>query len=250
MSCAVVRWPGFWNSVNSASSKRTMITQRAKLRRLAFIPCPSAAVGRQPLRPLHCPQVKANSRPSRSQFRCRAAPCQGNLTRISSHSTAVWRRRACHIRPWLRLSATRRRSAAPGRARPRAGRGQRHQRSRQGAAQPRRARALGAPALRAPRSSASSLPSWTGPSSPTCAIARPSRRSATSAGQAGEFFGIEHDRAAIGPRPLRQSLRPRRRPPSRSPPRRAAAAAPAARGGARRAPRARAPASARAAARG
>ena len=28
---------GFWNSVNSASSKRTIITQRAKLRRLAFI---------------------------------------------------------------------------------------------------------------------------------------------------------------------------------------------------------------------
>jgi hypothetical protein len=29
--------PGFWNSVNSANSKRTMITHRAKLRRLAFI---------------------------------------------------------------------------------------------------------------------------------------------------------------------------------------------------------------------
>src|SRR5262249_1158884 len=38
MPCDVVRWPGFWNRVNSASSKRTMITQRAKLRRLAFIP--------------------------------------------------------------------------------------------------------------------------------------------------------------------------------------------------------------------
>ena len=36
----VVCWPGFWNSVNSASSSRTMMTHRAKLRRLAFISCP------------------------------------------------------------------------------------------------------------------------------------------------------------------------------------------------------------------
>src|SRR5258705_1489913 len=41
MSWEVVRCPGFWNRVNSASSSRTMITQRAKLRKLAFIPCPS-----------------------------------------------------------------------------------------------------------------------------------------------------------------------------------------------------------------
>ena len=42
----VVRCPGFWNSVNSASSNRTMITQRAKLRRLAFIRRPYRRVGR------------------------------------------------------------------------------------------------------------------------------------------------------------------------------------------------------------
>src|SRR5262249_36330533 len=43
MSCAVVRWPGFWNSVNSASKSKTMITHRAKLRRLAFIRRPDPA---------------------------------------------------------------------------------------------------------------------------------------------------------------------------------------------------------------
>src|SRR4029078_810951 len=43
MSCAVVRCPGFWKSVNSASSNRTMITQSAKFRRLAFITRPDAA---------------------------------------------------------------------------------------------------------------------------------------------------------------------------------------------------------------
>src|SRR5258707_9429173 len=37
----VVRCVGFWNSVNNANSNRTMITQRAKLRRLAFIWRPS-----------------------------------------------------------------------------------------------------------------------------------------------------------------------------------------------------------------
>ena len=40
MSEADVRVPGFWNSVNNASSNRTMITQRAKFRRFAFIPGP------------------------------------------------------------------------------------------------------------------------------------------------------------------------------------------------------------------
>ena len=40
ISCVAVRWPGFWNSVNRASRSRTMMTQSAKLRRLAFIRCP------------------------------------------------------------------------------------------------------------------------------------------------------------------------------------------------------------------
>src|SRR5690242_6471273 len=40
MSWEAVRWPGFWNKANSASRSRTVMTQRAKLRRLAFIPCP------------------------------------------------------------------------------------------------------------------------------------------------------------------------------------------------------------------
>src|SRR5437763_11848852 len=50
MSVDVVRWPGFWNRVNSASSSRTMITQSAKLRRLAFIRRPSARRNRRPVR--------------------------------------------------------------------------------------------------------------------------------------------------------------------------------------------------------
>src|SRR5436190_8015790 len=41
MSVDAGRCPGFWNSVNSASSNRTIITHRAKLRRLAFIWRPS-----------------------------------------------------------------------------------------------------------------------------------------------------------------------------------------------------------------
>src|SRR5215470_6060780 len=62
MSCDVVRWPGFWNRVNSARSKRTMITQRAKLRRLAFIPCPSPPGGVP--QPFHA----ANYRPIHDHF--------------------------------------------------------------------------------------------------------------------------------------------------------------------------------------
>ena len=40
MTWVTDRWPGFWNTVNSASNNRTMIIQRAKLRKLrdlAFI---------------------------------------------------------------------------------------------------------------------------------------------------------------------------------------------------------------------
>src|SRR3974390_2865746 len=50
MSCALVRCPGFWKSVNNANSNRTMITQRAKLRRLAFIrrPYPPRGTGAAP----------------------------------------------------------------------------------------------------------------------------------------------------------------------------------------------------------
>src|SRR4051794_26604468 len=48
MSWDAVRWLGFWNSVNSASSSRTIMTQRAKLRRFAFIQRPSwARIGAQ-----------------------------------------------------------------------------------------------------------------------------------------------------------------------------------------------------------
>src|SRR5215831_11963851 len=52
MSCEDTRWPGFWNSVNSANSNRTMMTQRAKLRRLAFIDLPSWSRGSRPYCPL------------------------------------------------------------------------------------------------------------------------------------------------------------------------------------------------------
>ena len=45
MSLLTGRWVGFWNSENSAKSNRTMITQRAKLRRFAFITEPFAAGG-------------------------------------------------------------------------------------------------------------------------------------------------------------------------------------------------------------
>src|SRR4029078_11487286 len=48
MSCEGARCPGFWNSVKSASSNRTMMTQRAKLRRLAFIDLPSWSRGSRP----------------------------------------------------------------------------------------------------------------------------------------------------------------------------------------------------------
>src|SRR3954453_6968966 len=48
MSCDDARCPGFWKSVNNASSNRTMMTQRAKLRRLAFIDLPSWSRGSRP----------------------------------------------------------------------------------------------------------------------------------------------------------------------------------------------------------
>ena len=48
MSCEEARWPGFWNSVNSANSSKTIMTQRAKLRRLAFIDLPSWPRGSRP----------------------------------------------------------------------------------------------------------------------------------------------------------------------------------------------------------
>src|SRR5437763_13040431 len=48
MSCEDARWPGFWKSVNSANSNRTMMTQRAKFRRLAFIELPSWSRGSRP----------------------------------------------------------------------------------------------------------------------------------------------------------------------------------------------------------
>src|SRR5437016_2618191 len=48
MSCEEARWPGFWNSVNNANNSKTIITQRAKLRRLAFIDLPSWSRGSRP----------------------------------------------------------------------------------------------------------------------------------------------------------------------------------------------------------
>src|SRR3977135_1132845 len=49
MSCEDARWPGFWKSVNSANNSKTIMTQRAKLRRLAFIDLPSWSRGSRPL---------------------------------------------------------------------------------------------------------------------------------------------------------------------------------------------------------
>src|ERR1700704_539370 len=48
MSCEDARWPGFWKSVNRANNSKTIITQRAKLRRLAFIDLPSWSRGSRP----------------------------------------------------------------------------------------------------------------------------------------------------------------------------------------------------------
>src|ERR1700676_1892950 len=48
MSCEDARWPGFWKSVNSANNSKTIMTQRAKLRRLAFIDLPSWSRGSRP----------------------------------------------------------------------------------------------------------------------------------------------------------------------------------------------------------
>src|SRR3954466_15738344 len=48
MSCEEARCPGFWKSVNNANSSKTMMTQRAKLRRLAFIDLPSWSRGSRP----------------------------------------------------------------------------------------------------------------------------------------------------------------------------------------------------------
>src|SRR5271154_7312811 len=48
MSCEDARWPGFWKSVNNASNSKTIMTQRAKLRRLAFIDFPSWSRGSRP----------------------------------------------------------------------------------------------------------------------------------------------------------------------------------------------------------
>src|ERR1700712_2178969 len=48
MSCEEARCPGFWKSVNKANNSKTIITQRAKLRRLAFIDLPSWSRGSRP----------------------------------------------------------------------------------------------------------------------------------------------------------------------------------------------------------
>src|SRR5438034_5820318 len=52
---------GFWKSVNSANSNRTIMTQRAKLRRLAFIDFPSWSRGSRPRSEEHTSELQSHS---------------------------------------------------------------------------------------------------------------------------------------------------------------------------------------------
>ncbi len=174
MSCAVVRCPGFWNSVNSASSSRTIITQRAKLRRLAFIRRPypprsgAAAITlyAENSWQLHvCPAHNVGTaRPRLERARisyilARFRPFGSARVRRLVKSFAAARRRPFH----RDLAAA---PASPSR--------------RPGCAETRAFAAFSGRIER--RFQGFQLASSTGPSSPTWAIARPSSRSAISAG--------------------------------------------------------------------
>ena len=133
MSCEEARWPGFWNSVNSASNSRTMMTQSAKLRRLAFIPIRLSCSG-----PVHAGSPAARllatiqRRPDVYQCRSANATCQGKRPaqkhRNSAHSNPA-RPPCAEVAPnqlWLWLRPNRggasRRLRRAARARRRAGR--------------------------------------------------------------------------------------------------------------------------------
>src|SRR5580692_8130397 len=73
MSWEEARWPGFWNSVNNAKSNRTMMTQRAKLRRLAFIDFPSWSRESRPLSFRTYPWVATRESPPRPHCNLGAA---------------------------------------------------------------------------------------------------------------------------------------------------------------------------------
>src|SRR5208283_2694366 len=84
MSWVTDRWPGFWNTVNSASNNRTMITQRAKLRKLAFIQRPSWCEAPAPS--TNCLPDCPATRPT--QCRCARCPCQAGRVRFDEYSAS------------------------------------------------------------------------------------------------------------------------------------------------------------------
>ena len=163
MSCDEARWPGFWNSVNSASSSRTMMTQRAKLRRLAFIPrrlsCPErqgAADGRRRVLQavIHdsftnvgprLPPAKGTGRRKSPANPAHSNPFGHRLPKLAREQLCVW------LRPISRRARARRAGArSTVRRSPRAG----DDGARQGASKPRgvwRSRQIRRAALRACR---------------------------------------------------------------------------------------------------
>src|ERR1700749_672549 len=100
MSCDELRGPGFWNSVNNANNNRTMITHRAKLRRLAFIDLPSWSRGSRPyvllgvLRiecPSDLPRVPTRESPDRPYCNLGAArlDAKGTTSDYLTHPGAI-----------------------------------------------------------------------------------------------------------------------------------------------------------------
>ena len=202
MSDADVRVPGFWNSVNRASSNRTIITQRAKFRRFAFIPSPYGPSGAPGGVCSSCSRQRPRLSVGTSRF---GRPfCQGNWPNMRH----VYRRL---VNEALGILPPR---EGPER---RAGAGSTVISAASVTRAPARVRRNRAPgrfcAIAAASASwrASSLPSSTGPSLPTCASARPSRRSATSEGKlpnrAPDQKAIAVVPHEIGPRPHRLRAR-------------------------------------------
>ena len=209
-----------------------MITQRAKLRRLAFILRPLCP--RRPGSPLdYAGDFAADSGSVREQSRCRTGLLPRELP-VSAHSSAVWPRVGGHICAWLRWCWRPRFCKERGGARSIISRPAASVTSAPARVRRRRSGASSGLSIRIVHSaahSASSLPSCTAPSLPVSATARPMIRSATSAGRRRNISAS----STIGPLPLQPPSPPAQSPPPlrhrrriRWSPRRAAAAAPTA----------------------
>src|SRR6476620_6002656 len=92
MSCEDARWPGFWKSVNSANNSKTIMTQRAKFRRLAFIDLPSWSRGSRPLfypRASACRNPQTYPRPTAYNLGAAGVDAKGTTQDYLTHPSPI-----------------------------------------------------------------------------------------------------------------------------------------------------------------